>query len=226
MGATSCDHTGRTLEFPGVTVIPDFISKEEEAEAVKTIDVSPWKPSQSGRMKQDYGPKVNFKRRKLKKAGFTGLPSFIKAFVDRMNELDSLCNFIPVELCNLDYRPDRGSAIDPHLDDSWLWGERLVTINLLSGTYLDMTPVRHHTPRNEDARIAVRIPLHPRSLLILSGPARYQWNHGIQRGAIADRRIAMTLRELTEEFLVGGAQEDIGREVLSIAATYAGTIVP
>jgi hypothetical protein len=24
-----------------------------------------------------------------------------------------------VELCNLDYRPDRGSAIDAHKDDAW-----------------------------------------------------------------------------------------------------------
>ncbi|XP_038074327.1 alpha-ketoglutarate-dependent dioxygenase alkB homolog 4-like [Patiria miniata] len=224
---TACDHTGRALEFPGVTVVPEFVSKEEEAELVRTIDASPWKPSQSGRVKQDYGPKVNFKRRKLKTAGFTGLPSFIKPFVERMNEHESLSDFIPVEQCNLDYRPERGSAIDPHLDDSWLWGERLVTINLISGTYLDMTPIQ--SPGNEDTRttpVSVRIPLPPRSLLVLSGPARHQWNHGIRREAIVSRRIAVTLRELTGEFLVGGAQEDIGREVLSVAKMFTGTVVP
>lgn len=31
-------------------------------------------------------------------------------------------DFRPVEQCNLDYSPERGSAIDPHLDDAWLWG--------------------------------------------------------------------------------------------------------
>ena len=28
-------------------------------------------------------------------------------------------DFEPVEQCHLDYRPDRGAAIDMHFDDSW-----------------------------------------------------------------------------------------------------------
>lgn len=50
--------------------------------------------------------------------------------------VSQLRDFKPVELCNLDYSPARGSGIDPHRDDSWLWGERLVTLNLLSHTVL------------------------------------------------------------------------------------------
>ena len=46
-----------------------------------------------------------------------------------------------MELCNLEYSPGRGSCIVPHLDDTWLWGERLVTINMMSETYLSFTPV-------------------------------------------------------------------------------------
>jgi len=41
-----------------------------------------------------------------------------------------------VELCNLNYSPHLGSCIDPHFDDSWLWGERLVTLNLKGSTVL------------------------------------------------------------------------------------------
>ena len=86
---------------------------------------------------QDYGPKVNFKRQKVKLGSFNGLPPFSERVVKRMqSELEELRDFTPVELCNLDYSPERGSAIDPHMDDSWIWGERLVTINLLSPTYL------------------------------------------------------------------------------------------
>lgn len=50
-----------------------------------------------------------------------------------------LSGFLPVEQCNLDYRAERGSAIDPHFDDWWLWGERLVSLNLLSKTVLSMS---------------------------------------------------------------------------------------
>lgn len=56
--------------------------------------------------------------------------------MQQSDEIEELRGFMPVELCNLDYSPERGSAIDPHMDDDWIWGERLVTLNLLSPTYL------------------------------------------------------------------------------------------
>ena len=49
---STCEHSGNRLEFPGVILIPEFVSEEEEAEIVQIIDESPWKPSQSGRWKQ------------------------------------------------------------------------------------------------------------------------------------------------------------------------------
>lgn len=57
----------------------------------------------------------------------------------QMKDHSVLTGFSPVEQCNLDYSPERGSAIDPHLDDWWLWGERLVSVNLLSETVLSMS---------------------------------------------------------------------------------------
>ena len=89
---------------------------------------------------QDYGPKVNFKRQKLKLGSFCGLPPFSRPLVERMRGLvDTLADFTPVELCNLDYQPERGAQIEAHRDDSWLWGERLVTVNLLSPVLLTFT---------------------------------------------------------------------------------------
>ena len=80
---------------------------------------------------------MNFKRQKVKLGSFNGLPAFSEALVTRMeSEVEELRGFRPAELCNLDYSPARGSAIDPHMDDDWIWGERLVTLNLLSPTYL------------------------------------------------------------------------------------------
>ncbi|XP_048468587.1 alpha-ketoglutarate-dependent dioxygenase alkB homolog 4 isoform X1 [Rhincodon typus] len=103
------------------------------------MDSDEWKPSQSGRKKQDYGPKVNFKKHKLKVGSFSGLPSFSRLLLNRMMRYPLLKSFLPVEQCNLDYRPERGSAIDSHFDDWWLWGERLVSLNLLSETILSMS---------------------------------------------------------------------------------------
>ncbi|XP_062816458.1 alpha-ketoglutarate-dependent dioxygenase alkB homolog 4 [Anolis carolinensis] len=139
VGEKPSGFAGWAFPFPGVCLLDDFVTAEEERHMVTLMDQSPWKPSQSGRRKQDYGPKVNFKKQKLKAGCFTGLPSGSREIVERMQTFSVLKGFSPVEQCNLDYGPERGSAIDPHWDDSWLWGERLVTLNLLSATVLSMT---------------------------------------------------------------------------------------
>ncbi|CAH8526862.1 unnamed protein product [Schistosoma guineensis] len=94
--------------------------------------------------KQDYGPKVNFKRQKVQIGGFDGLPAYPRFLITRYNDLIKESKslrpeFLPVELCNLEYKSDRGACIVPHYDDSWLWGDRLVTVNLSGATYLAFT---------------------------------------------------------------------------------------
>ncbi|XP_043858027.1 alpha-ketoglutarate-dependent dioxygenase alkB homolog 4 [Dromiciops gliroides] len=139
MGKEKSEFAGWAFPFPGVALIKDFVTAEEEAELVRLMDQDDWKLSQSGRRKQDYGPKVNFRKQKLKPGAFDGLPSFSREIVQRMGAHPLLERFLPVEQCNLDYHPERGSAIDPHLDDSWLWGERLLSLNLLSPTVMSMS---------------------------------------------------------------------------------------
>lgn len=148
----------------------------------------------------------------MKQDLFSGLPSFSQPIVKRVQQLERLADFVPVELCNLEYVPERGSSIDPHLDDSWLWGDRLVTINLLSDTYLTFT----------DNVEQLLVPLLRCSLVIVLGAARNRWKHSISREHIVSRRLAITLRELSTTFLPGGDQEELGKHLLSISSTFAG----
>ncbi|XP_006859737.1 PREDICTED: alpha-ketoglutarate-dependent dioxygenase alkB homolog 4 [Chrysochloris asiatica] len=243
-GAEESDFEGWAFPFPGVMLIEDFVTREEEVELVRLMDRDPWKLSQSGRRKQDYGPKVNFRKRKLKAAGFRGLPSFSREVVQRMSLYPGLEDFRPVEQCNLDYCPEWGSAIDPHLDDTWLWGERLVSLNLLSPTVLSLS---HEAPGSlllcpappgsleplvegvmafsrsvlcQDVEVDITLPR--RSLLVLSGAARHEWQHAIHRRHITARRICATFRELSPEFCSGGRQQDLGQELLNIALSFQG----
>ncbi|XP_012304425.2 alpha-ketoglutarate-dependent dioxygenase alkB homolog 4 isoform X1 [Aotus nancymaae] len=244
VGSEESDFEGWAFPFPGVMLIEDFVTQEEEAELVRLMDCDPWKLSQSGRRKQDYGPKVNFRKQKLKTEGFCGLPSFSREVVRRMGLYPGLEGFRPVEQCNLDYCPERGSAIDPHLDDAWLWGERLVSLNLLSPTVLSMC---REAPGSlllcsapsaapealVDSVIApsrsvlcqeveVDVPLPRRSLLVLRGAARHQWKHAIHRRHIEARRVCVTFRELSAEFGPRGRQQELGQELLRIALSFQG----
>ena len=48
--------------------------------------------------------------------------------------------FRAVEQCSIEYRPETGASIEPHIDDCWIWGERIVQLNCLSETTLTLTP--------------------------------------------------------------------------------------
>ncbi len=66
---------------------------------------------------------------------------------------------------NLEYSPERGAAIDAHFDDFWLWGERLITVNMLSGTWLSMTC-------QERPEVVIHVPMPRRSLIAVYSEAR------------------------------------------------------
>ena len=161
---------------------------------------------------------MNFKKHKLKTSVFTGLPRLSRMLVDRMSEHSVLDGFIPVELCNLEYMPERGSSIDPHYDDFWIWGERLVTLNLLSSTVHTMT-----IDTLPGVEVAVTLPR--RSLIVAGGDARYKWKHGIHRSDITSRRLAMTFRELPAAYLTGGEHEGVGSELIERSLTFNGSTV-
>lgn len=175
------------ISINGISLVQNFINAHEEEYLLHEINKSKWVDSQSGRFKQDYGPKVNFKKKKLKLERFTGLPSYSKIFMERLNSTIKDSPFHPVELCNLKYEFERGlnyhlinyylnvnfvllgASIDPHFDDFWLWGDRLITINLFSDTYLTLTPTEKILNCEKMKDCEVLIPLKRFSLINLHG---------------------------------------------------------
>ena len=210
----------------GIKLVDEFVNEKEEEYLWNEMNKIKWIDSQSGRFKQDYGPKANFKKKKLKTATFVGLPSYSRFFVNRvLNDLnvpDLDLNFKPVELCNLKYEPSRGASIDPHFDDFWLWGEFLITLNILSDTFLTMSP--SNDLESVIGKCEVYVPLERRSLIFVYGDARYKWLHAIKPQHIRSLRVAITLRELTEEFKRGDEYQ-LGHGLETIAMSFKGISV-
>jgi DNA N6-methyl adenine demethylase len=103
------------------------------------LDVLPWDISQSGRRKQNWGPKANFKKRKLAAGQFHGFPKSTEFLQARFEKYPLLFGFQTIEQCSLEYTKERGASIDAHIDDCWVWGERIVTVNCLGDTVLTLT---------------------------------------------------------------------------------------
>jgi len=253
---------GQGEPFFGIELYPNFISVEEEQKVLKDLDNKTWDFSQSGRRKQNYGPKANFKKRKVKLGSFQGFPFCTKFIQDRFQSvIPSLRDYRPVEQSYIEYRASTGARIDAHVDDCWIWGERIVQVNLMSDSILTFLPLNGDPYRynladvstypkimdemsgqiqfnpfqpgipkidnnkpflveNCDLKRVIRVPLPRRSLLLLYGNPRYNWEHCILRRDITSRRIVIAYRELTPTFLPNGPQEDMGRQILAKAQCF------
>lgn len=77
-------------DFSGIKIIPDFINETEETQLIHGLDELPWDQSQSGRRKQNFGPKANFKKRKSKVGPFRGFPKSTEFIQDRFRSLPIL----------------------------------------------------------------------------------------------------------------------------------------
>ncbi|KAK8736243.1 hypothetical protein OTU49_004888 [Cherax quadricarinatus] len=76
------------------------------------------------------------------------------------------------------------------------------------------------SPIKDIEKGVVRVPMPRRSLLILYGPARYDWEHGILREDIPSRRVCITYRELTPTYLSYGPKVEIGEHILKASKYF------
>jgi alkylated DNA repair protein alkB family protein 4 len=124
-------HPEQGKPLPGIKFFLDFVSADEEDQLIRDLDLLPWDLSQSGRRKQNFGPRANFKKRKTKVGNFAGFPVCTQFIQDRFGSCpDYLDGYRTVEQCSIEYKPETGSCIEPHIDDVWIWGERIVQVTI------------------------------------------------------------------------------------------------
>ncbi|XP_011495694.1 PREDICTED: alpha-ketoglutarate-dependent dioxygenase alkB homolog 4 [Ceratosolen solmsi marchali] len=205
------DHYGEPIEFPGTFIKLNFLNQDESKSLIRDLDSLPWEASQSGRRKQNFGPKTNFKRRRLRLGSFHGFPKSTEFVQRRFHDFVELKDFRTVEQCSLEYDPRCGASIDPHIDDCWIWGERIVTVNVLGDSVLTMQP--YHGDRRRynldcvdglkseaapEQDLVVRLPMPEGSLNI---DLKYEWEHSVLREDISSRRVCLAYREFTPPYL-------------------------
>ncbi|XP_066138129.1 alpha-ketoglutarate-dependent dioxygenase alkB homolog 4 [Euwallacea fornicatus] len=229
------NHKGEAVKLEGLYIQEDFITEEEHDTLMQNIDSMPWDVSQSGRRKQNFGPKTNFKGRKLRLGNFSGFPAFSKFVQQKFEEVPLMQGFQTIEQCSLDYDPKRGSSIEPHVDDCWVWGERVVTVNLLSDSVLTLTPNEHLERYNLDlvktyppvlggfgnlVSAVIFVPMPRKSLIIMYGSARYDYEHRVVREDVKERRVCLAYREFTPIFLDGGECYQEGKVITEKAKKF------
>lgn len=209
----------RYPEFAGVRLYRDFLSESEASGLLEAIGKSPFSPAQSGKAKQHYGPRINFNKRKMNPTAFVGLPAYARELESRMRtcvrddpaflphtraSIDAALEaFETTDVFVLRYWPEEESNLDFHLDDPFAYGELILDISLESDAILTFVRGRPNSELGKsdsilDEPVCVRVPMPARSLVVLYGPARFEWEHAILTYDIEFQRTSVTLRTLSQ----------------------------
>jgi alkylated DNA repair protein alkB family protein 4 len=219
-------------DFCGIRIYPDFISPREADQLLAEIETTAFKPAQSGKLKQHYGAKINFNKKKLNASSFRGLPRYGRWIesrarerahadrsgrpADRQAALDALSQYETSDIFVLRYLEQEASNLDFHCDDTFAYGEVILDLSLESDSLLSFID-RPHSAGNSKQIECVRVPLPARSLAILYGPARFEWDHAILPYDISGRRTSITMRTLSKTL----RETEEGERLLRVAKELA-----
>jgi alkylated DNA repair dioxygenase AlkB len=171
------------LRVEGLGYVAGYVDAAGQRDLLATIDAQPWREDLRRRV-QHYGYRYDYTRRKADASLFLGpLPDWAAQVGERLHA-DGHAPAPPDQLIVNEYRPGQGIAA--HVDCVPCFGGTVLSISLGSACVLTMTLP---APDGADRRDVL---LEPGSLLVLNGPARYDWRHGIA-GRKTDRWGGATL---------------------------------
>ncbi len=173
-------------DIPGLTYIPDFVTQDEEIALITEIDMQPWLTDLKRRV-QHYGYKYDYKARAVTNNAYLGpLPDWIKPIVQKLP-------FMPDQAIVNEYHP--GQGISAHVDCVPCFDDMIASLSLGAGAIMQFA-------KGDKKQ---EFYLKPRSLILLSGEARYKWTHAIpaRKSDVInglkmerDRRISLTFRTI------------------------------
>jgi len=154
--------------IPGLRYLPDFINAETKAALLATIDQQPWLNDLKRRV-QHYGWRYDYKARGIGQDLRIGaIPDWLAGLCERLSA-EGIFSRAPDQVIINEYQP--GQGISAHVDCVPCFGDTIASLSLGSACVMDLT---HATTGEKQSHL-----LEQRSLIILSGDARYRWQHAI-----------------------------------------------
>ncbi|MCH8274299.1 MAG: alpha-ketoglutarate-dependent dioxygenase AlkB [Armatimonadetes bacterium] len=177
---------------PGVCVVRDYVSIDDEASLLRSVDASPWSNDLARRV-QHYGYRYDYRKRSVDPSMRLGpLPVWLKELGNRL-VADGWFNVPPDQAIVNEYLPGQGIAA--HVDCEPCFGPIIASLSLGAPCTMVFRPVGGGS--------VIDVDLPARSLTVLSGSGRYKWTHGIPArkadrvGGVRrprGRRVSMTFR--------------------------------
>jgi alkylated DNA repair dioxygenase AlkB len=182
------------IAIHGLTIIPDYITRTCEASLINHIDQQPWITDLKRRV-QHYGYRYDYKARNVSHAArLDKMPEWLTAYCHGLTGT-SFFPHIPDQVIINEYQPGQGIAA--HIDCVPCFCDTIASLSLGSPCMMDFT--------HSQSLQKIAVLLEPRSLIVLSGDARYIWQHGIPARKTdryhgttfsRSRRISLTFRNV------------------------------
>lgn len=182
------------IDISGLTYIPDFISAQEHDFLVAQIDQQSWLTDLKRRV-QHYGYKYNYKARAVGNDAYLGpLPEWFSSLSKKLHD-DGIFPSVPDQVIVNEYMP--GQGISAHIDCVPCFADTIASLSLGSPCIMEFS-----NPKTGEKKSIV---LEDHSLIVLSGPARYEWQHAIpaRKSDIINgikteraRRVSLTFRNV------------------------------
>ncbi|XP_004512339.1 alkylated DNA repair protein ALKBH8 homolog isoform X2 [Cicer arietinum] len=214
--------TASDLNIPGIYLVHDFVSAKEEEDLLQAVDSRPWNCLAKRRV-QHYGYEFCYDIRNVNTKRCLGeLPSFLSPTLERISSCPAFKNADSIVLDQLtvnEYPP--GVGLSPHIDTHSAFEDLIFSLSLAGPCIMEFrryedgaqlprvassTVTKVESPEDGSNFIRKAIYLPPRSLLLISGEARYAWHHYIPHHKIdkvngrvirrASRRVSFTLRKV------------------------------
>ncbi|KAG5389025.1 hypothetical protein IGI04_030566 [Brassica rapa subsp. trilocularis] len=208
------------LNIPGLFLLPDFVTAEEEQQLLAAVDTQPWIGLAKRRV-QHYGYEFCYGTRNVDTKNRLGeLPPFVSPILQRISLFPNL-DYDPASL-NLDQLTvneyPSGVGLSPHIDTHSAFEDCIFSLSLAGPCIMEFrrysastwkaASITNDDNEKQDSSTCIKKALYlpPRSMLLLSGEARYAWNHYIPHHKIdkvkdkvirrSPRRVSFTLRKV------------------------------
>lgn len=166
-------HSTDLLPVPaveGLFITPNFLTPEEQQDCIRQVDANPelWLNDLSRRV-QHHGWRYDYKARAITPDMYLGhFPPYLQALARRVHDETGLFDRVPEQVIINEYLP--GQGIRSHIDHRG-FGPAICTISLLDDWEMDFSP----NWRDKSQALLTK-----GSCLVLTGPARSTWQHGIE----------------------------------------------
>jgi len=178
----------------GLHYLSDFLAPNQEDDLLAAIDREPWLDDLKRRV-QHYGYKYDYRARSVDLEMYLGaLPEWAQNVSNRLQS-NGWFKVQPDQLIVNEYQPGQGIA--PHIDCEPCFADTIASVTLGSGCSMDFTRLADATKKS--------MYLEPRSIVVLTGEARYDWKHSIAPRksdpvdglrVVRARRVSLTFRNV------------------------------